>query len=137
MQDFIRMASSRLGLSDSQTRSATGGLLQGLKQNVSDSDFSELQQQMPESQDLMQEAPQQEGGLMGGLTSQIGKLGGKLGSIGGIAGPLLSSGLNQDQAGGLVSMFLDYVRQKAGSGLLGRIVSQVPGLESFAGAPAR
>jgi hypothetical protein len=131
------MASSRLGLSESQTRSATGGLLQGLKQNVNEKDFNELQQKMPESQEVMQEAPQQEGGLMGGLTSQVSKLGGNLGGISGIVGPMLSSGVNQDQAGGLVSMFLDYLRQKAGSGLLGRILSQVPGLKSFAQTPTR
>lgn len=135
MQEFIQMVTSRLGISDSQAKTATGGLLKGLQQHVNEKDFQELQQKLPGSQEAMQEAPQQESGG-GGLLSQMGGLGGGLGSVGGLVAPLLKSGLSQDKASGFIQMFMDYVRGKAGAGLMDRIVGQVPGLSALASQPA-
>ncbi|MEN6642967.1 MAG: DUF2780 domain-containing protein [Armatimonadia bacterium] len=136
MQEFIQMVTQRLGISESQATSATGGLLKGLQQHISEQDFSELQEKLPGSQEVMQEAPEQEA-AGGSLLAKVGSLGGTLGTVGGLIAPLTKSGLTQDKASGFIQMFLDYVRSKAGADLLGRIVGQVPGLSALAGQPTQ
>jgi len=134
MQEFIEMVMERLGISEEQARSATGGLLRGLQQNVNELDFDELRSSLPDSTEIMQETPEHEA-AGGSVLAHVGSLGGTLGSVGGLIGPLTKAGLSQDKASGFIQMFLEYVRSQAGPGLLERIIEQMPALSSLAGQP--
>lgn len=134
MQEFIEMVMARLGISEEQARSATGGLLRGLQQHVNELDFDELRGRLQGSTEIMQEVPEHETGG-GALLARVGSLGGALGSVGGLIAPLTKAGLSQDKASGFIQMFLEYVRSQASPELLERIVGQVPALSSLAGQP--
>jgi hypothetical protein len=143
MHDFIDNVSSRLGISKEQAQSAAGSLMQMLSQHMNPQDHQQLQQSLPGSEEMTQQAPnaQAEGQTpaqsqqpgAGGLGGMLGSLaGGAGGGIGNIIGMFSKSGLKENQINSFVSMFLDYVRQKAGSPMLDKILQQVPGLNALA-----
>lgn len=140
MQDFIQNVMSRLGISQDQAQSATGGIMNMLQQQMNPQDFQQLQDKLPGSQEVMQQsavqqqAPVQQpsqGGLGAIAQSVMQSAGGAGGVMGAIGGLLNSTGLNANQGKSFVTMLLDYVRNKAGSGMLDKIIQQVPGLQAL------
>ena len=139
MTEFIQQAMQSLGTGQAETESATGGLLSMVKGKLGEGDFSELAGKLPGAEALLSKAPSGDdagggGGLLGGLMGQAtGALGGEAGETAGIAGMLEKSGIGMDKAGPLVSMFLGFVRDKAGDGLLGKVLEKVPALGQLGG----
>jgi uncharacterized protein (DUF2267 family) len=136
MHDFIENVSSRLGISKEQAQLTTGSIMQMLRQQMNPQDYQQLEQKLPGSEEMTQQASapqgqseQQQAGA-GGLGAMLGSLAG--GEVGNIMGMFSKSGLKENQISSFLSMFLDYVRQKGGGGLLGKILQQVPGLSSLA-----
>ncbi|MGE5530558.1 MAG: DUF2780 domain-containing protein [Bacteroidota bacterium] len=152
MHDFIENVSSRLGISNEQAQLAAGSLMQMLGQHMNPQDHQQLKQQLPGSEEMIQQAsgaqaqeqapaqsqqqqapaqpPQQAGGGLGGMLGSLA--GGAGGGIGNIISMFSKSGLKENQVNSFVTMFLDYVRQKAGGGMLDKILQQVPGLNALA-----
>lgn len=139
MHEFIENVTSKLGISQDQAQSATGSIMQMLRKQMNPQDYQQLEQKLPGSQELTQQvsspedqsAQQQAGG--GGLGSMLGSLtGGAGGGMANLMGMFTKSGLKGNQVNSFVSMFLGYVRQKGGGGLLDKILQQVPGLSSLA-----
>lgn len=131
MQDFIAMAVSKLGTSEADTKSATQGVLGLLKQHASGSDFSQLLAKVPGAGDMLGKS----GGH--GIAGLAGTIGGMLGGQGkeaaaatGLAGILGSLG---GKSGGFVQLLGGYLKQKAGSDLVGRIFAKVPDLAKLLG----
>ena len=92
-----------------------------------------MTQQAPAPQAQGQATQSQQQQPAGGLGGMLGSLaGGAGGGMGNIISMFSKSGLKENQVSSFVSMFLDYVRQKAGSGMLDKILQQVPGLSSLA-----
>ena len=137
MQEFINMAMQKFGTSEAETKSATGGLLNLIKDQVGGADTDELMSKIPGASAIADAAAGTSGGDGGGLGGMLGgaasALGGKLGAATGLMGILKGSGLGLDDAGGFVSMFTDYCRQQAGGDLVNRIVGQLPELKKFIG----
>jgi hypothetical protein len=146
MQEFISMAASKFGLSEDSASGLTGGLLGKLKENVSAEDFGALADKIPGLSQLADaggDSAEQSGGgggLLGGLTGALGGGGGLLGGLaekaGGAAdimGLVEKSGLDVSQAGGFVSSLVGWLKEKAGGGLIEKIVSQVPALKGLLG----
>jgi hypothetical protein len=128
MQEFIQSAVSRLGIGEDQAKSATGGLLNFLKEQGDGNDVQALIAKLPGAEGLMKSAGSSRtgggGGMLGGLTSAMGQSGGALAALHG-------SGLSTDQAGPFVNMLIDYARQKAGPDLVERVLAKVPALKAL------
>lgn len=138
MQEFIQMVTSKLGTSEEQARNATSGLLGFVQQQIGGSDFSELASKIPGVEQLLQNGAAQGdsagGGMLGGLMqSASSMMGGGLGSAMGLMGLVKQSGMDIGQAGSFGTMFLEFVKDKAGEDLLGRILNKIPELKNLAG----
>jgi hypothetical protein len=126
MQDFIQSAVSQLGINEDQAKSATGGLLNFLK-NQGNGNVQALIAKLPGAEGLMQDAGSSEsggGGMLGGLGSKLGGSGGALAALQG-------SGLDASQAGPFVKMLVDYAKQKAGPELVEQVIAKVPALKTL------
>jgi tape measure domain-containing protein len=136
VNEFIQMVTSKLGTSESTARSATGGMLQMLQGQLDGGDFSQLMEKLPGASDLLGESESSGGGsgMLGSLMNQAtSALGGNLGGAVGLLGKLKDTGLDTDQLASFASMFLGFVKDKAGAGLVDRILGKIPELKSLAG----
>jgi hypothetical protein len=157
---------SRLGLPEDQARKATGGILDVLRNHLQPEDFDELRQKLPGSDEMLQlatgetgqphaiagtapvlfteqkspnvQGPQKmsTGGLVQAASHAIGGVKGLGGGLSGILALLSDYGISADKASGFVSMFLEYVRNKAGGGMMDSVLQQVPGLSALSPAAA-
>lgn len=144
MQEFISMAASKFGLSESSASDLTGGILAKIKDGVSGDDFGALADKIPGLSQLASSGESAEqsggGGLLGGLGGALGGGGGLLGGLAekaggamGIMGLIEKSGLDASQATGFVGSLVGWLKEKAGGGLIEKIVSQVPALKGLLG----
>jgi hypothetical protein len=132
MQEFIQSAVSQLGINEDQAKSATGGLLNFLKNQGGGNEAQSLIAKLPGAKDVIQSTGSSSessgtlsgGGMMGGLTSAMGQSGGALAALQG-------SGLNASQAGPFVKMLVDYARQKAGPEIVERVIDKVPAIKAM------
>jgi hypothetical protein len=107
IDDFIKMATSQLGINDQQARGATGSVLGMLKQNAPAGDFSKLLGSVPGAEGLLKQfgggggapAGGGGGGLLGAAMGALG--GGKSGGgSGGGGGGLLGAAMGALGGGG-------------------------------------
>ena len=138
MQGFIDMAAGQLGITPDNARSASGGLLQMIQKNVDGGDFQQLLGAVPGAEEVLKAAPQTGGGgggsLLGGLAGKAASMvGGQAGGALGLASLLGQSGLGASQATSFVSLFVDYLKGKAGAGMVSQILGQVPELKGLVG----
>ena len=139
IQEFIQMAVQNLGVTEQTAQGATGGILQMVKEKVSGGDFQQLLGGLQGAEGLLGEAPQGAskgagGGLLGGV---IGAAASAIGGTGGSAlnlGALLSgAGLSADKLAPFVSLFMNFAKQHLDSGLVSRLLGQLPDLKNLAG----
>ena len=162
MHDFIQNASSKLGISPDDAKSATGGIMSLLQNHLEPEDFNQLRQKLPGSEQIPVQSSelgvaetssemgdqagqfrsgkspvsqdsqaQSNRGLMENVSHKIGGIAGLGGGVSGIMSMLSHHNMDQQKSTSFVSMFLDYVRTKAGSGMLDKIIQQVPGLSAL------
>ena len=132
MQDFLKEAAGQFGISEEGAGNAVGGVLGMLKDNSDKSDFNGLLDKVPGAGDLLKKAGGGGGG--GGLLGSIGgMLGGKAGGALGMASILEKSGLSMDNAGGFVGKLVGYFKEKAGAGLIEKLMGNVPDLGKLLG----
>lgn len=132
MQEFIQSAVSQLGINEDQAKSATGGLLNFLKNQGGGNEAQSLIAKLPGAEDVIQSTGSSSessgtlggGGMMGGLTSAMGQSGGALAALQG-------SEFSASQAGPFVKMLIDYARQKAGPEIVERVVDKVPAIKAM------
>ena len=133
MQDFIQSVVSQLGITEDQAKSATGGLLNFLKEQKDTSEVQALIAKLPGAESLMQSSGSSGesggGGLLGGVAAGLGA---KLGSAGGALAILQGSGIDAGKMGPFVNMLVDYAKQKAGPELVEKVIAQVPALKGLA-----
>ena len=133
MDEFIELVTQQLGLSSSDSRSATGGVMNFIKDHVGETLFAQISQQLPGVQGLVSDAQSSTadggGGLMGSLASMAGSLlGGKAGSLATIASILSKSGVSLDQSGQFVSMLVGFLKGKLGDDTFSKLASSLPDL---------
>ena len=133
MDEFLQMATSKLGMSTDGAKSATGGLLGLIKDNGDSSDVSELFSKLPGAESLLGEAPKSDGGGGGLLGSIASAVGGKAGGALGAMEMFSKSGLSADKAGSFVDMFKDFAMKQAGEALVKKLLGKIPGLSSLLG----
>lgn len=138
IRQFLEMATRSLKIDNGTAKTATGGLLGFLGDQMDKGDFQALLGQLPGAEALLPSAAPAGaatagGGLLGGLTKLAGgALGGRLGDAAGILAALQASGLKTDQIGGFVTQFLGFAKQNVSGDLFGKILSQVPDLQKTA-----
>lgn len=128
MQEFIQSAATKLGINENQAKSATGGVLNFLKDQGDGQDVDALIAKMPGAEDVMQSTASAEGGGGGGM---LGGIGSKLGGAGGAMEALQGSGLDAGHAKSFVTMLVDYAKQKAGPEQVEQVLAKVPALKSM------
>lgn len=129
MQEFIQMAAGQLGISEDSAKTATGGVLDLIKDQTTEGDFGQLAAEVPGLTDMLGQGG---GGGLGGLMgSAAGMLGGKAGAALGLMGVMKSAGLSTDQVGSFVPMLFQFLKGKAGEGLVAKVLSQVPELKEL------
>ena len=128
MQEFIQSAATKLGINEDQAKSATGGVLNFLKDQGNDQDVDALIAKIPGAQNVMQSTASGAEGGGGGMLSGIGS---KLGGAGGAMAALQGSGLDSGRAKSFVTMLVDYAKQKAGPEQVEQVLSKVPALKSM------
>ena len=147
MQQFIDLATSQLGVSKETGATATRGLLGMLSDQMDDGAFSQLTSALPGAEAFLGGGQESGGGLGGMLGGALGgggggaagglggMLGGAMGGAGGLGAlmALASSGLEKEQLGTFVQLFLNYVKSEAGQEMVKKIISSVPQLAAFAG----
>ncbi|MDH3215902.1 MAG: DUF2780 domain-containing protein [Candidatus Krumholzibacteria bacterium] len=140
VQEFLHSTGQSLGINEETTRSATGGLLQLIKQHATEGDFSKLLGSLPGAEDLMNTAPDASGadsgaaGLLGGLGTKVASaLGGGPGSAASALALFKQSGLDTGQARDLVTKFFDFAKARAGSELVGSILGKLPEIKKLMG----
>jgi hypothetical protein len=132
MQDFIQSVVSNLGTDENTARSATGGLLGLIKEHADPADASEMFSKLDGAEALLGAAPKEEsggGGLLGAVAGALGGGGGALGAV----EMLTKSGLGADKLGSFLELFKKFALPKLGEGLLGRLLSKIPGLGGLLG----
>lgn len=132
IMSFVKMAAENLNVSEDSAKGATGGVLDVIKGQLGEGDFSELLSKVPGAEGLLggSGGGGGGGGMMGGLLgSAVSAIGGeKAAGAAGLISAITSSGIGTDQAGGFMSMLVEYLKKQAGEQLMGKILSQVPGL---------
>jgi hypothetical protein len=133
MQEFIDLVVRQLGTSEGTARSATGGILNMIRENADQGDAKEFVAALPGADALLEttenQASEKSGGLLGGALKQASALtGGKLGGALGLAGALSGSDLDKEQFGPFVSMFFDFAKSKVDGDLIARVLGKVPEL---------
>ena len=116
-------------------------MLKLIQNNTGEGDFKELLSKLPRAASLLEQSAgsgaQQTaagGGLLGGvLGAAASGLGGKLGSAVGLMDVLGKSGIGSDNSGTFLSLFMNFVKSKAGGELLGRVLSNLPELKKLVG----
>lgn len=132
MNEFIQLAAKQLGVSEDTSKSATGGMLGLLKDKLDGGDFSQLVNALPGAEALVPSGAKAGaqgaiGGLMGAVSGALGGGGGSLGAL----AQLASTGLKMDQIGTFASLFLGFVKSKAGQDLVAKILGSIPELKAF------
>ena len=139
MNDFLASVTSQLGLDESTAKGATGSVLGFLKSGLGDQ-FSEIADKIPGAEDLIRAAPDPSesssggGGLLGSITQAASSmLGGNAGEGMELMGSLSKLGLSTDQGGSLISMLIDYIKDKVGEQAVAMITEKLPILKSVLG----
>jgi hypothetical protein len=146
--DLIGSVASQLGIDPATAQSAVGSVLGALKQAAPPETFAEVEDKVPETSQWLAAAPAGGGGggglgdLLGGAINSLdgggsggAGLGGLLGGLGGLAGvvsALGKLGLSPESLGKLVPLVLQFLKSRAGEGLVAKLVAAVPALAPFA-----
>ena len=135
MDEFIQMLAKQLGVSDETVKSATGGILKMLEDQLGSDLFAKVKVQLPDAQGLITAAEKSGasesngGGLVGSLASIAGSLlGGKAGELADLTGALTKSGLSVDKIPQFMSMLIEFIKQKLGNDLFATIAAKLPDL---------
>lgn len=132
--EFVQSAAKQIGISDEAAKSATGGLLGLVKDQAGQGDFDQLREKLPGADSITSDESSGAGSMLGGAGKMLsGALGGKLGGAAGALGMFSKSGLDAGQAGQFVSMFFNFAKGKAGSGLVEQILGKMPEIKKLLG----
>lgn len=139
MQDFIQMAVKQLGVSESATKSAAGGILGMVQKTVGEGDFTKALGGVPGLTDLMKQgaAAKPDAGVGGAIGGMLGKLGGNLpggvGQAAGLMGIFKGAGLSTDKMGPFVGLLFNYLKGKAGAGNIDALLTKLPEIKKLIG----
>jgi hypothetical protein len=103
-----------LGINEDQAKGGTGLLLKMAKDKLGADEFSEVENAIPETDDVIRSAPESGGiaGALGGIASSLGAE--KLGNIASLSGGFSKLGLDSGMIGKFAPIILSFVQSKGG-----------------------
>jgi len=117
--DLINMLTSQLGIKEDQAAGGAGLIFNLAKEKLG-GDFSQVTNALPEVNNLIDKAPTSSGsgvmGALGGLASSFGA--DKLGNLASLAGGFSYLNLDSSLIPKFLPIILEYVKNKAGSGIV-------------------
>lgn len=140
MDEFIQSAVSQLGIDEGTAKNATGTVLGFVKNSMGDQ-FAGVAEKLPGADQLINEtqsdaepAESSGGGILGSLKGAASSmLGGGAGDGMEVMSALQKTGLSADQGGSFITMLINFIKEKAGAGVLEQITSKIPMLKSLTG----
>jgi hypothetical protein len=133
MDEFLRAAVARLAIDDHAAREAAGEILLVLRGRMDPVEFGRLLSAVPGAAELMaarfQPVPVK--GVAGQLHKAASILGNRPGGALEVTALARKCGLASDSVGPFVGLFLEFLGQKAGDEVLGRIRQVAPELEAL------
>ena len=136
MDEFIQLVTKQLGVSSETSKSATGGILKMLQDQLGGELFAKVQAQLPGIQGLIGAADKAGtgatdagGGLMGSLTSMAGSLlSGKAKGLAEVTAALTKSGLSIEKIPQFMTLLIDFLKDKLGNDLFATLAAKLPEL---------
>jgi hypothetical protein len=120
MDQLMKLAGDA-GLSEEQGKTATGGIMSMVKQNLDSGNYNKIVEQVPEVEGLVEESDKEASGGGGGLMGQaMGMMGGSLGasgqagSIASLLGLMQSKGIGAGQMNSFMPQLAAFVKEKCG-----------------------
>ncbi|CAJ1946314.1 unnamed protein product [Cylindrotheca closterium] len=120
MDQLMKLAGDA-GLSEEQGKTATGGIMSMVKQNLDSGSYQKIVQQVPEVEGLVKDSDKEATGGGGGLMGQaMGMMGGSLGGAGqaGSIASLLtlmqSKGIGAEQMNAFMPQLAAFIKSKCG-----------------------
>lgn len=131
MDEFIQLISAQLGLDPEKARSATGGILNLIREHLDDQTFAQISSRLPGIQGLNGAggSPGSAGGMLDSLTSLAGSLlGGKAKTIADISAILTKHGLSVDKIPQYLALLIDFLKARLGNDLFAKVAAKLPEL---------
>lgn len=147
--DLISNVTTALGIDATAAQGAVGSVFQLLRQQAPADAFGAVQDKVPEAQGWMAAAPVATadqpisggiGGLLSGAAGALGGLGGLgeslaqgTGPLAGLVAALSKLGVGPEGLSKLVPLVLQFVKARAGDGVVSRLLEATPSLAKLAG----
>lgn len=134
MQQFIDLVTSQLEVGESESKLATSGIMDFIRDRLDDASYSKLISQLPGASEFLAEnAPpieqQAADGVLGSLTSMAGGLLGEKGAgIAGVAAAIAASGISIDKVGSFLTTLIGFIRDHLGAREFNELAAQIPDL---------
>lgn len=137
MDELIEQLTSKLGIDASTAKSVTGRTMKALEENVGGDLFSKISSSIPGVGDMISQFGGSGSQQSAGGSSMLGKLAGMASSmIGGKAGgglelgaTLAEAGLKPEKLGSVLTMIMDFIKDKAGAEVVDQVLEKFPMLK--------
>ncbi len=125
MMELIDQIVKNLGINEDQAKGGAGLFLKLAKNKLGAEEFSEVQNAIPETDDVIRSAPESGGiaGALGGIASSLGA--DKLGNLATLSGGFSKLGLDKGMIGKFAPIILSFVQSKGGDtakGILEKVI---------------
>ncbi len=132
MQQFIDLAVQQLGIGADDAKTATGGIMSLLKDQLEKGQFDEVAAAIPGAEDLISKfgGESSGGGLLGMASSLLGGSGGAMGGAAAIAGILSKTDLDAGQLSSFGDLLINYLKENIGDLAGAKINDILPALLS-------
>ena len=130
MEELVARVASQFGMTEGKTRGAIGVLLKLIETHAAPQDVSLLLDKLTGAQALLDQAKQAKpsgGGLFSSIAGALGGGGGLMET----AAELQKQGVGLSQMRPFITAFAEQAEEKAGSDLVRRIASSIPGLDKY------
>lgn len=134
MQGFIDQVTRKLGVGESESKSAVSGIMEFIRERLGEASYAELVERIPGASEFLREnQPVRQhaagGGLMGSLTSMAGGLlGGQESGIAGVAAAVAAAGISVEKVGSFLTLLIGFIREELGDEHFRELTSSLPDL---------
>lgn len=129
MEELVARLASAAGIDATTAERAVGMILAFLEREAPADAVAKLVDAIPGARDLVNATMNQESG--GGLLGMIGGMIGANGDISALGGQLMGIGLDLGQMQTIGKELFAFAAEKAGPEVVGRVISEIPGLSQF------
>ena len=136
MEELIQRIVTSVGIPESLAKTAVGIILNMFQKEGDAGAVASLMNAMPGAGDLASAAASatndgDSGGGLGGLMGAAASMLGGDSPVMGMVGDLTGAGLSIDQAKGVGNELMEFATEKAGSDVIAKVASSIPGLDQL------